>query len=198
MLESFVSFLAILNPFALCLYLAPVMTDLPRRDFFMVMVRACLISGLVLLLFAVAGDYVLKDLMGIHPAALRVFGGVIFFLVGYQYTMRGYRATEALRGSLDELPSAIALPFMIGAGTITQATLMGRRHSPQIAASLVVVGIAVCFVCVLLFTFLHERMQGPRERLFERYINIMSRLNGLLIGTISTEMIAFGLKELWV
>ncbi len=195
--QSLIPFLAILNPFALCLYLLAIMAELDVRQFTRVLVGACLIAWASFAVCAVAGEPVLVGGLGVRPEALRIFGGIIFFIVAYNYVVRGYKAAEVLRGSMEELPSAIALPFMIGAGTITQSMLIGKRHTHLAAIGLLALGIAVTFVVVLGFKLIRDRMTGPRERLFERYVNILARANGLIIGAISTEMVVGGIHDLW-
>jgi multiple antibiotic resistance protein len=194
---ALVPFLAILNPFALCLYLTHVMEELRPGEFAVVLAKASAASLAVFCLFAVAGEPLLVQVLGIRPGAMRVFGGIVFFVVAYGYVTKGFRATTMLRGSLDELPSEIAVPFMIGAGTITQATLLGKQHSAGFAVLVLVVGMVVSVLAVLLFNSIRVRMKGVREDLFERYINILSRLNGLLIGALSADMVVTGIHELW-
>ncbi len=196
--QSVISFLAILNPFALCLYLVGVMEDLSMRAFLRVLVGACTIALGTFLACAIFGETLLNDLLGIHPAAMRVFGGAIFLMVGYTYVTKGYKTVEMLRGSIEELPAAIALPFMIGAGTITQSILIGKSHDMATSAILLSIAVGVTFVAVVAFKLLRDRMAGPRERLFDRYVNIMSRVNGLLIGAISVEMVVVGVHRLWL
>ncbi|MBN1589342.1 MAG: MarC family protein [Pirellulales bacterium] len=195
--RSTVAFIAILNPFALSLYLASLMDDLERRQFFSVLFQASLISLVVFVLFAWCGEPLLVDFLAVQPAALRVFGGLIFVVVAYNYVTQGYKATVFLRGDLDGLPSSIALPFMIGAGTITQAILTGKRHELLPAVLIITCTLVVCFVIVAAFKIVRDHMSGPRERVFLRYVNILARLNGLIIGAISIDMIAEGLKLLW-
>lgn len=196
-IHSLVPFLAILNPFALCLYLAGVMEDLRRGEFIRVLAGACITSLLVFWVFSMVGQKVLTNWLGVHPEALRIFGGVIFFVVAYSYVTKGYRAAAMLRGSLDDLPAAIALPFMIGAGTITQSIVVGKTHGPMMALLIITAAVSACFAIVLAFKLIHDRTRGARERIFERYVNILARVNGLLIGAISTDMVVTGLKGLW-
>jgi len=192
-----ISFLAILNPFALSLYLVSVMEDLDRKRFLRVMLGACLISLVVFCLFALAGEPLLLDVLNVRPAALRAFGGVIFFVVAYQYVVRGYRATEMLRGSAESLPSAVAMPFMIGAGTITQSILIGKAHTPMISIAIIAAGVLVSLLVVMLFKLFRDHLHERREAVFDRYVNLIARANGLLIGAISTDMIVSGLRGLW-
>jgi multiple antibiotic resistance protein len=196
--RSVVAFLAILNPFALSLYLAGLMDDLDRKQFLSVLLQASLISLAVFFLFAWCGEPLLIDFLAVEPSALRVFGGLIFVIVAYNYVTQGYKATVFLRGDLDGLPSSIALPFMIGAGTITQAILTGKRHDTSRAFLIIVCTLAISFLVVMAFKITRDHMSGPRERVFLRYVNILARLNGLIIGAISIDMIAEGLKQLWL
>ncbi len=198
-LQHLAPFLAILNPFALCLYTSSVMEDLDFRSVLKVVVGACVISTAVFWLFALTGEALLSGVFLVEPAALRAFGGLIFLIVGYNYVTKGYRGAEILRGSLEELPSAIALPFMVGAGTITQAIIIGQQVDKWYASMLVILlGVVVALVVLMLYKVLHDHLAGARERLFIRYVNILARLNGLLIGAISVSMIVEGIKELWV
>lgn len=194
--QDLVAFIAILNPFALCLYLTGVIHDLNRRDFFWVMAAATGMSFGAFLLFAFGGEPMLRSL-GVRLSAMRMFGGLILLGIAYNYVMKGYKAAEMLRGSLDELPSAIAMPFMIGAGTITQAIIMGRNHPPVVTVGILVAAMVFSLVVVAVFYFLHGFFHAKRERVFNRYINILSRLNGLLIGAIAMEMLLQGAQRLW-
>ncbi len=194
---ALVPFLAILNPFALCLYMVGVVEDLDMRSFVRVLLGASVISVVAFWVCALAGDSLLGGVLGIRPAAMRIFGGIIFFVVGYNYVLRGFRATEMLRGRVEELPSAIALPYMIGAGTITQAILVGKQHVWWEAMLVLLIGMAVTFVVLVGFKVVHDGVQKRNEAVFERYVNILARLNGLLIGAISTEMVVSSLHALW-
>lgn len=196
-LEDLVPFLAILNPFALCLYTSSIMEDLDFRSVLRVVIGACVISTAAFWLFALTGDKLLTNVFRVEPAALRAFGGLIFLIVGYNYVTKGYRGAEILRGSLEELPSAIALPFMIGAGTITQAIIVGQANPPVTSMIILLLGVLAALVTLIIFKIIRDRMAGARERLFIRYVNILARLNGLLIGAISVKMIVEGLKALW-
>jgi len=196
-LKAVLSFLAILNPFALCLYLMPVMEDLDKKTFVRVIGRAAGISALVFILFALGGEPLLRNVLNIRPNALRVFGGVIFFVWGYAYVTKGYRAVVAFRGDLEDLPSEIALPFMIGAGTITQAILIGKQHPGYTSIPILLLGMAFALSVVILFKAIRDRLRVSHGRIFDRYVNTLSRLNGLVIGALSAEMIIVGVRSIW-
>lgn len=195
--SSLFPFLVILNPFALCLYLAGVMEDLDTSSFIKVLCGASLISLAVFTIFVLFGEPLLVVVLGVRPEALRIFGGVIFAIVGYNYVVKGYRATQVLRGNIDELPSEIALPFMIGAGTITQSILIGKRHTAGTAFLIVLIVVVLSFLIVIAFKFVRDNMASSKEKVFDKYVNILSRINGLVIGAVSTDMIVTGIIRLW-
>jgi multiple antibiotic resistance protein len=195
--QSVLPFLAILNPFALCLYLGEIIEELHWREFSVVMLRACAISLVAFAIFVFTGERFL-GFLGVRMEAARVFGGVIFFVVGYKSATTGYKATAFLRGGVQELPSAIAMPFMIGAGTITQSILMSRKHGDAAAVLAIAIAIAVTLLVVVIFKLLRDRMRARNEALFERYVNLLARANGLVIGAISAEMIIAGIHTIWV
>ena len=197
MLTSLISFLAILNPFSLCQYLSQMAEQLDVCVFIGIVVRAMIISFAAFVFFALTGERFLIRLLSVCPEALRVFGGIIFLIVGYNYATKGYRATELLRGPVEDLPSAVALPFMIRAGTITEAILLGKQHRPAAAAIILGSGLGVSFVVLSVFRLLQQAMTGLCETVFFRYINILARINGLIIGALSVEMMESGIHQLW-
>ena len=194
---SLVSFLAILNPFALCLYLEEVMAKFERRGFIRILGSACAFSLAVFLLCAYGGEPFLRRLLRVKPEAMRVFGGLIFLIVGYNYAVKGYRTAELLRGSLEDLPAAIAMPLMIGAGTITQSILIGKSLPTWEWVLVLAGGVAAAFVIVVAFKVIRDHVRARREALFDRYVAVLARVNGLVIGAISVNMIVTGLHALW-
>jgi len=49
---------------------------------------------------------------------------------------------------------------------------------------------------VITFKLLRDWMTRTSEKVFDRYVNTLARINGLLIGAISTEMILSGAQTL--
>jgi multiple antibiotic resistance protein len=197
-LTTLTSLLVILNPFALSLYLTGVMREVSSKDFSRILLMASGVSLAVFLVFAMSGTYLLEGVLGVKSNALRLFGGIIFFMVAYGYVTQGFKATLQYRGQLDELPSEIALPFMIGPGTITQSMIVGKEFDTQLTVVILASVVVISYVVVMGFKAIRDRMVGERERVFDRYVNILCRLNGLIIGALSIQMIVHSLQLLWL
>ena len=58
MIQTVIEFLVLLSPFALFLYLRPVMQELSHRDFIKVLLKATIISFAIFFLFLVSGDFI--------------------------------------------------------------------------------------------------------------------------------------------
>lgn len=196
--DELLGFIIILNPFALSLYLTGVMDDLESREFLRVMCWASFLSFGVFLVFAVIGDYIVVRLFGVGPDALRIFGGIVIGIIAYGYVTRGYRSLEVLRGSLDDLPSAIAVPFMVGAGSLTKSILIGRQHPFVQSTVVLIAGVLLSLAVVLVFKSLREHMRKAYEKVFDRYVNMLARINGLLLGAVAVDMIVAGARSLWL
>jgi small neutral amino acid transporter SnatA (MarC family) len=87
---------------------------------------------------------------------------------------------------------------MIGAGTITQSILIGEKNPGLVAILVIFIGIAISFVTVISLKFIRDRLSATTEGIFYKYVNILSRINGLIIGAVSTDMIVSGIHKLWV
>ncbi|WP_187262475.1 MarC family protein [Pontibacter beigongshangensis] len=113
MTAAIVGFLVMLNPFALFLYLKPVMKDLSDKDFRSVFIKASVISFSIFLVFLLFGDMVFQKVFRINFDSFRIFGGIVLFSFAYMFIVQGKKAFIQIKGDLHDLASEIALPFMV-------------------------------------------------------------------------------------
>jgi len=196
-MDDLLGFIVLLNPFALSLYLTGLMDELEDHEFLKTLTWASVMSAVIFAVFAFSGKTIVIDFFGVGPDALRAFGGIIISIVAYGYVVRGYRSMEQLRGSLDELPSAIAVPYMVGAGSLTKSILLGEQNSPAAAMLILTVGVAATFAVVMVFKYIRHGMRRSHARIFDRYVNMLSRVNGLLLGAVAMDMIVNSVRNIW-
>jgi len=185
--------LILLNPFLVVVYLIDVMQKLEGKTFRRVLLRAGIISCVVFCLFAILGDTIFSDIVHVEFASFQIFGGVIFLLIGLQFVFRGPQAIEILRGESEHLAGAIAMPVLIGPGTISVSVIIGKRLDPFMACVSIFFAICVSVVIILLLKFLYDIARTRHERLIQRYIEIAGRITALYVGTVSVEMIMQGI-----
>lgn len=186
--------LVLLNPLLVIVYLIDVMQKLDRRQFRYILIRAGLIASFVFCSFAILGDVVFSDILQANFASFQIFGGIVFLLIGLQFVFRGPTTIEILRGESEHLAGAIAMPILIGPGTISASVIIGKRHDFLIACAAVLLSVIISIVIMLLLKSVYDIVQPRRERLVQRYIEIAGRITALYVGTVSVEMIMQGLK----
>lgn len=186
--------LVLLNPFLVIIYLTDVVQKLQRETFHRVLVRAGLIATMVFCGFALVGDAVFGDFMQVEFASFQIFGGVIFLLIGVQFVFRGPDAIEILRGESEYLAGAIAMPVLIGPGTISASVVIGKRLEPLPACAAVLTAVIACLVSMALLKSLHDYVRERHEALIERYIEIAGRITALFVGTVAVDMLMQGIR----
>ncbi|MDF1578626.1 MAG: MarC family protein [Desulfobulbales bacterium] len=199
MTETFISssllLFTLLNPFLVIVYLVDVVQKLEKHQFRRVLLRAGLIATAVFCIFAILGDAVFVRLMQVEFASFKIFGGIIFMLIGIQFVFKGPTAIEMLRGESEHVAGAIAMPVLIGPGTISASVVIGQNHSPLVACGAVIVAVTACLATIVLLKSIHDRVRPRREALIQRYIEIAGRITALYVGTVAIEMIMQGLDS---
>ncbi len=191
-LQSFTLFFALLNPFLLSIYLIDLITDLKSPVLSRVLIRASLISGAVFWLFAWGGEAIFTDYLRVRFASFQLFGGIIFLLIGIRFVFSGVDAIRITRGPPEHLAGSIAMPFLIGPGTVSAAVVIGARHDFFIAGLIIFGTLALTMTLVIGLKFAHDYVKERNARLIDRYMEVVGRLSALLIGTIAVEMILEG------
>lgn len=185
---------ALLNPFLMVVYLVDLMQKLDQGQFRSVLFRACLISSAVFCCFVVLGDAVFSTIIQAEFASFQIFGGLVFVLIGLQFVFKGPSAIEILRGESAHVAGAVAMPVMIGPGTISASVVIGERHDPLPGCAVVVLAVAASAAIVLFLKWAHDYVRPRREPLIQRYIEIAGRITALYIGTVAVEMIMQGTR----
>ncbi|WP_143961382.1 MarC family protein [Litoribacter populi] len=197
MITAILSFLVMLNPFALFLYLKPVMSDLSDRDFRTVFWKATLISFIIFLVFLVFGDVVFQKVFRINFESFRIFGGVVLFSFAYMFIVQGKKAFIQIKGDLHDLASEIALPFMVGAGTISLTVLLSVDEELWMGAIILFIAVLVNFLMVMGLKQIRNKIPSKRfQKAFDKNMELLLRVNGFFLGAIGIDMIITGISNL--
>ena len=187
----------LLNPFLMVVYLQDVIENLSTRAFLSVIARAGFISTAVFVLFGVVGDAVFTEVLHVRFASFQIFGGVVFLLIGVRFVFQGDAVIEGLRGEAKYVAGAMAMPMMIGPGTVSAAMFAGGRLPPQWAALSIISAVALTLLTILGLKQVHDYVKPRNERLIERYVEITGKIAAMIVGTYSVEMILTGL-DTWL
>lgn len=199
MLSSIIEILVMLNPFALFLYLEPIRKDLTHKSFMLVIFKATLISLFICLAFFFSGDVIFRRVFMIDFESFRIFGGIIIFSYAYFFIVKGQKALIMIKENLDDLASEIALPFMVGAGTISLSILLSQKHSMLIGASSLFIIFTVNFLVLFFLKKFRDSIEGKKfKTAFDKNMEVLLRLNGFFIGAIGINMVLSGIRNMFL
>ena len=193
--KSFLLLFMLLNPFLLIIYLVDLVQEMEFRDFSRVLNRAGWISSGVFIGFALLGDLVFENLLQAQFASFQIFGGIIFLVIGMQFVFKGPDAIKSMRGKPEHIAGSIAMPIMIGPGTVSASILAGQKLQPLWAVTAILLAVALAVIVVIGLKKLHDIVRTRNEPLIERYVEVAGRIVALVIGTYSIEMIMQGLSH---
>ncbi len=196
-IKSTLLMLTLLNPFLLFIYLLDIIRNYTEKDFKHVLIRAGLISFVIFLLFSIVGEQIFTRVFQARYASFQIFGGMVFLSVGFRLVFQGNSAFRALKGSPQHIAGAIAMPIMVGPATVSASILAGEKLNILLAAFSIFLAISVSVLVMILLKHLHDYVQPRKERLVERYVEIMGRITALFVGTFSIDMIMKGLYA-WI
>jgi small neutral amino acid transporter SnatA (MarC family) len=187
----------LLNPFLVIIYLLDLVKKQSVYIFSKNLFKASIFSAFVFSVFAILGDSIFQNIVKAHFASFQIFGGIIFLLIGIQFIMKGNSAIDGLRGDSEDVSSSIAIPVLIGPGTISASVIMGKKLPPLSAVAGIAGTVMLSAVIMILLKCLHDYIHPKKERIIEKYIEIAGRIMALYIGTVSIEMIMNGMS-FWI
>lgn len=182
----------LLNPFLMSVYLMALIRDLDRQTFSLVMRRAHLVSFVVFGSFAVLGDRLFTQVFNVRFASFLIFGGIVFLLIGVRSVFSGTLVLLETRGAPAHLAGAVAMPFMIGPGTVSASVFAGAQQAWPLALAAVATALIASYVAIVLFKRLLDGARRRDESLVQGYIEVTGRIVALFTGTYAIEMILRG------
>lgn len=198
MTKAIIAFMVMLNPFALFLYLLPVMRALSTRDFGKVVFRASFISFGIFLFFLITGVLLFRDVLQIRFESFRIFGGIVIFSLAFLFIVKGQRALIQMKEDLEDLASEIALPFMVGAGTISLTILMAQDLPFVQGFFSLVISLLANAIAILILKWFRDSIESKKFRVaFDKNMEILMRLNGFFLGAIGVNMVVTGINNLY-
>ena len=159
--------------------------------------RACVAAALILLAFALGGQFIFR-LVGITLPAFRIAGGLILWLVAMDM-LHAQRTTqegreEIVEGSQkdDVALTPLAMPMLAGPGAIS--TVMVLAGQARTGIHLVVVYASIVLTLVVSWVALRV---GERVlvRLGQTGIRVLTRIMGLLLAAIAVQFVITGVKD---
>lgn len=195
-LFTFTSLLAMINPIAAIPVYISLTQNLSLRTRSKVIITSCAAAFAAMIIFALAGQAIF-NFFSINLNALRVVGGVLFFIMGFEM-LRGRTVPKKLEEETDDnygkdiAVTPLGIPMICGPGAITMVTLFMQEATTPADQSLVVLGIfLVCLTTAIIFAV----GEGVLRFLGKVGASVMMRLMGLIMMLIAVEFFFAGLPH---
>jgi multiple antibiotic resistance protein len=197
MITAFVTLLVVIDPVAIVpifLALTPGMNTKQRAR---IALRAVLVAGVLLALFAFFGKALL-GFIGISMPAFRVAGGILLFLTAMDmlFDRRTKRREDSSEVEVEHHndPSVfpMAIPLIAGPGAIASVILLvgAKPGGEGLAAVLAITAV------ILLIMYIMLRLSSALERAMGKVaINVLTRVLGMLLAALSVQFVLDGLAE---
>ena len=195
---TFTSLITLMNPLGIVptfLSLTDGESDIERKK---VARKASITVFIVILIFAGIGDFIF-DFFGITVNGLRIVGGIVMIRMGFDL-LNGHSAKMKKENLDQNEPDDISItplgfPIVAGAGTLTNAILLG---SQAINYQYVLIFIGVTFVCSLTTFIVFANSIRITELMGKNGRSIMNRVMGLILMMIAVEMFFSGVKPVLI
>lgn len=193
--ESILLVFVLLNPFIMSIYLLELVQGLDAAKFSKQLVRAGVISFAVFVPFALAGDAIFEKVFQIHFSSFLIFGGITFLIIGIRLILGARVPIETLHPGSGQISGSIAMPFIVGPGTISASVLAGSRLPPVTALAAIAIALVASLLAIVAVKCLHDFVQRHNEGLVRRYVEIAGRVTALFTGSFAIEMIRKGVES---
>jgi multiple antibiotic resistance protein len=196
-LVALTSFFTLINPLGTMPVFMTMTGELDSKTRFKTARKAVIVSFFTLLAFAFSGE-LLFNFFGISVNALRVVGGIIFFLMGQDMLQARLAKTKVNESDVksyvnDISVTPLAIPMICGPGAITNAIIL-MEDAQDTAMQFILIGvIAVILSLTLLILWSSSKVM---VWLGDTGNKVLMRLMGLIVMVIAVEFFFSGLTPI--
>lgn len=193
------TFIMLLDPIGNTPAFVAVAGGYERKTQLKILKHAIAIAGVVLLIFAIGGRFILL-FFGITPGAFYIAGGIIFFKIALEMINSKPRSRHAPQSTLNPDETRIiavfplAFPLIAGPGMIT--TIMLYTASPEFSLGTFIF-VLVAIVVGLFIEYLFLRSASKLMSILGRTgMFVLEKIVGLILAGLSVQLVYDGLVKL--
>ncbi|PWU06883.1 MAG: antibiotic resistance protein MarC [Verrucomicrobia bacterium] len=166
--------------------------DYTKKELKTMAYRACLIAGAVIIVFTIAGNYLLA-LINIQLFALQIGGGILLMILAIQTVMADITTPMSEQSHRDLTVFPLAMPLIAGPATITQATLLYGAAEGEVLKKFSVIG---GILLLMVISYILLRLAGVVTRLLgAKGAEMFARVLGILLAALAADLIIQGIAH---
>ncbi|WP_337872365.1 MarC family protein [Ignavibacterium sp.] len=196
-LLAFTSLFTMVNPLGVITVFTSLTSSMNSKQAASIALKPTSTAQIVLLLFTFGGNFIF-DFFNISINGLRVGGGILFFLSGFDM-LRGKltriksEGEESIEAVKDFAITPLGVPMITGPGVITISIVM-MNDAPDITHKSLL--IAAIFIVMGLTHFILLSSRQIINFLGESGNKVLTRIMGLIVMVIAVELFFRGLKPI--
>ncbi|MCP8323912.1 MAG: MarC family protein [Candidatus Methylarchaceae archaeon HK02M2] len=154
-----------------------------------IITESVFIAFLILIVFAYLGGFIFQ-LLGTTIDDFKIAGGVILFLIAYDY-LRGERSKVKSIDGREIAAFPLATPLLAGPGAIsTVMILMNPPYGPLITSAVIISNCILAWIILIQGKFIQNILGQNGTRIF-------TRIMGLLIAAIAVTFVREGIMAIF-
>jgi len=196
-LLTFTSLFTMMNPIGVIPVYIALTEKMPLKEARFIAFKSTVTAFIILTFFAFSGKFIF-DFFAISVDSLKIVGGIIFFIMGYDMLLARISKTKTAStdGSAADHDIAItplAIPIICGPGAIT-AVIVFMKESPDLMHK------SILLISVLVVSLLTWIVLLSARRIFDflgdNGNKVLMRIMGLIVMVIAVEFFFGGLKPI--
>ncbi|HLH85510.1 MAG TPA: MarC family protein [Thermoplasmataceae archaeon] len=182
-LDIFVKLFVVIDPFGSLVLFVAMAGTMDAKTQKRITMDATLYGGMILILFAVIGSYILLY-FGISIEALEIAGGTILLIMGIEMVREGDRPKSMGGNALDTDIGIVpfATPFIAGPGAISLVIILMK--GTLLTEIFVIASVIILMVIIYLF-FIYASVIS--KLMGEKVMKALTRIFGLLVAAFAVQ-----------
>ena len=195
--QTFVLYFVVIDPLAAAPLFLIVTQGLKVKIKLKTAFEATLIATLILIFFAILGNFILSYLQ-ISLSAFTIAGGIILFLISLEmlFDKRSQRKEDQIKES-SAVTSVfpLAIPLLAGPAAITSVIVsvadMGKNFLSQATGLL-------ALILVMILTFISFYVVSKSSKIINKKVtSVISRVTGIILAGLSVQFILDGIQKIF-
>ena len=189
------SFITLMNPLGIMPVFLTMTSDLDKKGRQLTAIKSIITAFFTLIAFAFGGQ-VLFNFFGISVAGLKVVGGVLFFILGYDMLnarLSRIRLTpEEVKTYVNDVSiTPLGIPMIAGPGSITNAIIL-MDQSQTVSQKIILIA-SILVVCVIILVILLSS-SNIMKVLGDTGNKVLMKLMGLIVMVLAVEFFFTGIE----
>lgn len=189
-LGIFIRLFVVIDPFGSLVLFIAMTNSMDQRSRHTVIRDATVYGGMILILFAILGSYILYY-FGISIEALEIAGGLILLIMGIEMVREGDRP-KSMGGNIDYDIGIVpfATPFIAGPGAISLVIILMKGNIYDDIFTIASV-ILLMFIIYLFFVFSSRIVRVVGDKVMKA----LTRIFGLLVAGVAIQFFIIALES---